>query len=96
MEIRNDSREELAFDKLVLDPDYLGIWQGPVRLWTDTLIVTVRGEDKPPTVEAAKGAPRGSEGAIRVVEPLRGGRRGFLSEGVSWIRGIGNLLPGAT
>ncbi len=45
LEVRNASKEKLNFVRLCLRPQYLNIYQGATRLWTNKGRVSYRGED---------------------------------------------------
>ncbi|GAB1482616.1 hypothetical protein MASR2M78_14320 [Treponema sp.] len=57
LSIKNDSEKDLPFDRLCLHTEFLNIYQGLTRFWTNDVSVVYKGIDQGTQVVPSKGAP---------------------------------------
>jgi len=57
LSIKNDSEKDLSFDRFCLHTEFLSIYQGNSRLWTNEVSVLFKGIDQGTQVIPSKGAP---------------------------------------
>ena len=57
LRISNESDKELEFDRICIHTEFLGIYRGPERLWTNEVAVVFKGLDHPTQIQLSKEAP---------------------------------------
>lgn len=67
--IGNESEKQLEFDRICIHTEFLGIYRGPVRLWTNEVSVVFRGSDHATQIQPSKDAPNISGESRLVSEP---------------------------
>jgi hypothetical protein len=78
LEVRNASKEKLNFVRLCLRPQYLNIYQGETRLWTNKARVSYRGEDHWSRFVYASAAPEFDRAAHLLGNAREAMQRGAL------------------
>lgn len=78
LQIRNASPEKLNFKRLCIRPQYLHIFQGATRLWTNEGRVSYRGEDNWSRIVYAAGAPKYDQAELMVGAARDSMKRGNL------------------
>jgi len=85
--IKNNSQEELFFEKLCLRVEALSLYSSNGELWGNETIVSYKGSDETSEISVTKGAPKGSDAsAVLISEPLKPESRGFSSRTFSSIK----------
>jgi len=64
--IANDSERELSFDRICLHTEFLGIYRGPERFWTNEVRVLFKGTEQETQIHPSKQAPS-TEGPMSLV-----------------------------
>lgn len=67
--IHNDSEKELSFDRFCLHTEFLGIYRGRSRLWTNEVSILFKGAAQATQVQPSKSAPDLDGPASLVREP---------------------------
>lgn len=70
LQISNESDKELSFDRICLHTEFLGVYHGESRFWTNEVNVVVRGADQATQIQPAKGPPD-LDGVCRTLAPPR-------------------------
>ncbi|MFA6504632.1 MAG: hypothetical protein WCT14_00970 [Treponemataceae bacterium] len=68
--ISNESDKELPFDRICLHTEFLGIYRGQNRLWTNAVNVTFKGTEQDTLIQASKKAPP-HDGAAQLLTEAR-------------------------
>jgi len=68
--ISNESDKELSFDRICIHTDFLGIYRGQSRLWTNEINVLFKGTDHATHIQPAKTAPQ-LDGATVIIAEAR-------------------------
>jgi len=56
--ISNESEKELSFDRICIHTDFLAVYRGQNRLWTNEINVLFKGTDHNTQIQPAKTAPK--------------------------------------
>jgi hypothetical protein len=69
LKISNESERELQFDRICLHTEFLGVYRGPDRYWTNEVSVLFRGPEQVTQILPSKSAPFFEGAAKLVTEP---------------------------
>jgi len=87
--MKNNSAEELFFEKLCLRVEALSIYSYEDQLWGNETVVSYKGSENISDIEILKGAPKEiSKSAALLSDPLNPGPRGFTSRTFTSLKGF--------
>jgi hypothetical protein len=86
--IRNRAPNELNFERLCLRVEYLSVYRGSDRLWTNELEVRFQGEEQSSQVTIGRGAPAFAENLSKVCDARQVADRTLLKQSFSFLRSL--------
>lgn len=86
--IRNRAPKELNFERLCVRVEYLNVYRGRDRLWTNELEVRYQGDEHSSQVTIGKGAPEFAEDPIRMCDAREPVEKTILKQSFSFLRSL--------
>ena len=71
VEIRNESSEDLRFEKLCLRPSYVGLYSGDTHLWSSPVRITRESSLRGTTVHYSRTPPTDEADLMELAKPLK-------------------------
>jgi hypothetical protein len=86
--IRNSASKELNFERLCVRVEYLNVYRGRERLWTNELNVRFQGDEHSSQVTIGKGAPTFADNLIKACEAREPVDKTILKQSFSFLRSL--------
>jgi len=86
--IRNSAPKELNFERLCVRVEYLNVYRGRERLWTNELNVRFQGDEHSSQVTIGKGAPTFGGNLIKACEAREPVDKTILKQSFSFLRSL--------
>lgn len=86
--IRNRAPKELNFERLCVRVEYLHVYRGRQRLWTNELEMRYQGDEHSSQVTIGKGAPKFAEDLEKVCEAREPVEKTLLKQSFSFLRSL--------
>lgn len=89
--IHNESDKELSFDRFCLHTEFLGIYRGPARLWTNEVSILFKGASQATQVQPSKAAPELDGAATLVREPRHAAENWYFKRSFDLLKNFTGL-----
>ncbi len=89
--IRNQAFAELDFQRICIRVEYLSLYRGQTRLWTNQVEVQFHGEELNSTIITGRGAPDFERTAEKLSEARLAPQRSLLKKSFSFLKALSGI-----
>jgi hypothetical protein len=89
--IRNQSFADLDFQRICIRVEYLSLYRGQTRLWTNQVEVQFHGEELNSTIITGRGAPDFERTAEKLCEARLAPQRSLLKKSFSFLKALSGI-----
>jgi hypothetical protein len=89
--IRNQAFADLDFQRICIRVEYLSVYRGQTRLWTNQVEVQFHGEDLNSTIITGRGAPDFERTAEKLGEARLAPERSLLKKSFSFLKSLSGI-----